>query len=61
MIPNAVDLFGEIPVTLADLDAWCDQIGKHWPCEWRKDWYIQNWNVADKVRAAKLSGEFFRA
>lgn len=60
MIPNAVDLFGEIPVTLDDIDAWCDRISQHWPSAWRKDWYIKNWNVADKVRQGKLNGSFFR-
>lgn len=60
MIPSAIDLFGEVPVTLADLDAWCDHLGKYWPCEWRKEWYIKCWNVADKVRGAKLDGSFFR-
>lgn len=60
MIPSATDLFGEVPVTAADLNTWCDHLNKHWPTEWRRDWYIENWNVADKVRQSKLSGEFFR-
>lgn len=60
MIPSAFDLFGEVPVTLTDLNIWCDHLGKHWPAEWRKEWYIKNWNVADKVRQSKLDGSFFR-
>jgi hypothetical protein len=60
MMPSPIDLFGEVPVTLHDLDMWCDYIGKAWPSEWRKEWYIKNWNVADKVRRGKLDGSFFR-
>jgi hypothetical protein len=59
MIPAAFDLFGEIPVTLDDLNTWCDHLGKSWTCEWRKEWYIQNWNVAAKVQRTKLDGSFW--
>jgi hypothetical protein len=52
MIPRATDLFGKIPVPLDDLNTCYDHLKLHW----RKDWYIHNWNVADKVRQAKLDG-----
>jgi len=59
IIPNPTDLFGDVPVTLDDLNTWCDHIGKEWPAEWRRDWYILNWNVAEKIQRSKLDGSFW--
>lgn len=59
MKPRAHDLFGEVPVTLSELHAWCDKTTHISPTPWRRDWYIKHWNVADKIRAAKLAGTYF--
>lgn len=60
MIPPATDLFGEVPVTTADLYEWCERVNFHHPAQWRLDWYIKNWNVAEKVRQAKLDGSWYK-
>jgi hypothetical protein len=53
------DLFGEIPVTESDIYAWVSAVAPRWLTPERSyRGYVQNWNVADKVRTAKLRGEF---
>lgn len=59
MTPSPIDLFGEVPVTDDDIAAWCAHVQFYSPVEWRREWYIKNWNVADKVRRAKLDGTFY--
>lgn len=54
----ALDLFGEVPITFDDLRAWVAAMTRLDPDSSRAEWYIKNWNVADKVRAAKLAGTF---
>lgn len=54
----ALDLFGEVPITLDDLRAWVAAVAGIPADSWRWAWYVDNWNVADKVRAAKLAGTF---
>ena len=54
------DLFGEIPVTWPDVDAWCWAVAGLPPHSWRRRYYIEHWNVPEKIRAAKLSGAFHR-
>lgn len=46
------DLFGEIPVTWPEVHAWCDRIAAQLSPE-RRDWYILNWNVIEKIRQEK--------
>lgn len=53
------DLFGEIPVTEDDLIAWVSAVSPRWLHPERSyHGYVRAWNVADKVRAAKLAGTF---
>jgi hypothetical protein len=52
------DLFGEIPVTHEELVLWCKVIAKVPEDSWRFDWYVQNWDVAGKIRAAKARMPF---
>lgn len=53
------DLFGEIPVTEDDLFEWVAAVAPRWLSSERSyRGYIQSWNVADKIRTAKLRGEF---
>lgn len=54
-----LDLFGDVQVTLDDLRAWVSAISPAWTSSERSlAFYIDRWNVADKVRRAKLAGTF---
>lgn len=53
------DLFGEIPVTEDDIFAWVAAVAPRWLTSERSyRGYVRSWNVAGKVRAAKLAGTF---
>lgn len=52
------DLFGEVPVLQDDLEAWVAAVSPVHFTERAFDNYVSRYNVADKVRAAKLRGEF---
>jgi len=58
MYQPPVDLFGEIPVTLPDIDAWLLAVPRIRPGTRWADYYVQHWRVPDKIRAAKLAGTF---
>lgn len=51
------DLFGEIPVTAADVRLWLRHIGMESRSR-RSDWYIKAYNVVEKIKEAKLRGEW---
>jgi hypothetical protein len=54
-----LDLFGEVPVTHDDVRAWVCAIAPAWTSSERSyAFYVSRWNVADKVRTAKLAGTF---
>ena len=52
------DLFGEIPVTWADVDAWCLAVAGLGPDSWRRRYYLAHWDVIAKIRRAKATGTF---
>ena len=54
------DLFGEVVVTLYDLYMWVCVVtrGRFLGRLRRYEWYVQNWNVADKVKRYKLNNQF---
>lgn len=54
----ARDLFGEVPVTEDDLEAWVAAMSPVHLTERLFSHYVRRYNVADKIRAAKLRGEF---
>lgn len=57
--PNpALDLFGEVPVTHEEVFTWCEVVAGIPRDSWRLNWYLRSWNVPDKIRQAKLRGEF---
>lgn len=58
MRPQLYDLFGEIPVTVHDLRAWLIVVPRIDPDSRRAAAYLRDWNVADKIRAAKARGDF---
>jgi hypothetical protein len=51
------DLFGEVPITWPEVYLWVETVCPR--CSpWRVRWYVENWNVLDKIRAAKRSGDW---
>jgi len=58
MRPEARDLFGEIPVTLADVLAWMLAVPGIAPSSPRFGYYVRWYDVVGKIRAAKLAGRF---
>lgn len=52
------DLFGEVPVSYEDVDAWLRAVPRIEPDSPRAAWYIKQWNVVEKIKAAKLRGDF---
>ena len=55
MVP---DLFGEIPVSLADVLAWMITVPGIPPTSARFGYYVRHYQVIAKIRAAKRSGTF---
>jgi hypothetical protein len=54
-----LDLFGDVQVTTDDLHAWVSAISPAWALSERSlTYYIRHWDVAGKVRHAKLAGTF---
>jgi hypothetical protein len=54
-----LDLFGEVAVTYDDLELWVSALAPGFSLNaQRTAYYIEHWNVADKVRRAKLAGTF---
>lgn len=54
-----LDLFGEVAVTQTDLEEWVSALAPGFAGNpHRMAHYIACWNVADKVRRAKLAGTF---
>lgn len=56
---NPRDLFGEIPVTEAELLLWVAAVSPRWlepERSFRR--YVRDYAVPDKIRAAKLAGTF---
>lgn len=51
-----VDLFGEVPVCIRDVELWLDRIVNFRGSAFRVAYYVLNWNVVEKIRAAKLAG-----
>lgn len=52
------DLFGDVAITLRDIELWLFRIPKlpHTSC--RRSAYTRQWNVIDKIRREKLAGSF---
>jgi len=58
MQPYPLDLFGDVPVMTPDIDAWLIAVRGIAPGSPRAAAYLRNWDVAGKVRRAKLDGPF---
>lgn len=58
MTPPLYDLFGEIPVTLEEIEIWIDVVPALPRDSWRRAHYARGWNVAEKIRAWKAAGRW---
>ena len=58
MTPSLLDLFGEIPVSLPEVEIWIDVVPGllRTHSAWRRENYARCWDVPAKIRAAKASG-----
>jgi len=54
----ALDLFGEVPVTQDDVDLWILKVAPRWQGSVRIDWYVKSFRVVEKIKRAKLNGEW---
>jgi len=58
MQPAVRDLFGEVPVSLADVLGWMLAVPGIPPTSSRFGPYVRDYRVIEKIRAAKLEGRF---
>jgi hypothetical protein len=56
--PSTVDLFGDVPVTHDDINAWLRQVPRIEPGSRRAAHYVQGYDVIGKIKRAKLEGTF---
>lgn len=54
MPPVQLWLFDDPPITQQEIARWVSDTANLSPESWRFAWYVENWNVAGKIRAAKL-------
>ena len=52
------DLFGDVIVTRDEVEQWVDVVARVPRSSPRREYYIMNWDVAGKIKAAKLAGKF---
>lgn len=52
------DLFGEVPVSEADIELWLECVCRLSLDSWRIAWYVKAYAVIDKIRAAKRAGQW---
>lgn len=58
MVPQVKDLFGEVIVTQADIRLWLETVPRINPDGPRAAHYVKWWDVAHKIKQAKLQGRF---
>lgn len=58
MRPRLKDLFGQVAVTVPEIDAWLRAVPRIEPTSPRAAYYVRAWRVAEKVRDAKRRGNF---
>lgn len=52
------DLIDEVQILEEDLALWCRVVAKIEPESTRFNYYVQAWNVADKIKREKLAGNW---
>lgn len=56
-----LDLFGDVAVTTDDVEFWLDVVPKiPRTSPRRREYYAKAWDVVNKIKHSKLSGEFYR-
>lgn len=56
---DALDLFGQIPISREELTLWVIAVAPHYARSRRSlDHYIRHWDVATKVARAKADGSY---
>ncbi len=58
MVPRVRDLFGMMPVTMDDVEAWLLAVPGIDPGSPRAAWYTRAYDVPGKIERAKLAGLF---
>lgn len=51
------DLFGDVPVTLRDLELWLYKVAKLPHYHRSRGTYARDWNIIGKIKREKLSGQ----
>ena len=51
------DLFGDVPVTLRDLELWLYKVAKLPHYHRSRGSYARDWNIVGKIKREKLSGQ----
>lgn len=51
------DLFGDVPVTLRDLELWLFKVAKLPHYHRSRGTYARDWNIVGKIKREKLSGQ----
>lgn len=51
------DLFGEIPVSVREIELWLFKVPRMPHYSTRRAWYVRGWNVVEKIARSKLRGE----
>lgn len=58
MQDSILDLFGQVPISQAEIDLWIEAVPRLIPGTARAAWYCRAYDVPGKIRAAKLAGVF---
>lgn len=53
-----LDLFGEVVITLDDVECWLDSVPNLSLKSQRRQWYIEQWDVTNKIKCSILDGSF---
>lgn len=56
-----MDLFGQVPVSLREIELWLYKVPRLSAGSTRRQWYARGWNVADKIARAKAEGWYSSA
>lgn len=51
------DLFGEIAVSLREVELWLFKVPRMPHYATRRAWYVKGWNVISKIQRAKAAGQ----
>ena len=55
---ETIPLFDDIPVTNADIEAWLETVPNLSKAPFRREIYVRQYRVAEKIRAVKRAGNW---